>query len=75
METESLPPKVGGLQNHSEFIPIETMIEKKPRAKGVATVETNEETGVSYIVLKVGPFKDRRAALRKLTDIMDKCKI
>jgi hypothetical protein len=44
----------------------------KNRALGTAIVETDETTEVSYIILKVGPFKDRRAALRKLTDILEK---
>jgi hypothetical protein len=50
------------------------MIISKDRAKGIAHVETDEATQVSYIILKVGPFKDRRAALRKLSDIVAKTK-
>lgn len=39
---------------------------KSNRSTGVATVETNTETGESYILIKVGPFPSRRAALRKV---------
>jgi len=50
------------------------MTVNKLRAKGTAYVETEEASGISYIILKVGPFKDRRAALRKLTAMVDGAK-
>lgn len=38
---------------------------------GTATVESDKDSEKSYIMLKVGPFKDRRAALRKLTALLE----
>ena len=44
----------------------------KNRANGTASVQTEEDSETSFIIFKVGPFKDRRSALRKLTDILTK---
>jgi len=47
---------------------------KTPKPHGIATVE-EDESGKGFILLKVGPFKDKRAAQRKLTDILDKSSV
>ena len=41
------------------------------KQSGIAAVETNPENDESYIVVRVGPFKDRRAAQRKLTELVN----
>jgi hypothetical protein len=38
---------------------------------GLAEVQTDPVTQESYIVVRVGPFKDRRAAQRKLTELVN----
>lgn len=37
----------------------------KRHTTGTATVDTDDDTGESFIMIKVGPFPSRRAALRK----------
>ena len=41
------------------------------KQSGLAAVETNSETDESYIVVRIGPYKDRRAAQRKLTELVN----
>jgi hypothetical protein len=38
---------------------------------GLAEVKTDPDTQESYIVVRIGPFKDRRSAQRKLTDLVN----
>lgn len=40
------------------------------KQSGLAEVQTDSETEESYIVVRIGPFKDRRAAQRKLTELV-----
>lgn len=42
------------------------------KQSGLAEVQTDPSTEESYIVVRIGPFKDRRAAQRKLTELINK---
>lgn len=41
------------------------------KQSGIAEIQTDSETNVSYIVVRIGPYKDRRAAQRKLTELIN----
>lgn len=41
------------------------------KQSGLAEVQTDSDTEESYIVVRIGPFKDRRAAQRKLTELVN----
>lgn len=41
------------------------------KQSGIAEVQTDSETNESYIVVRIGPYKDRRAAQRKLTELIN----
>lgn len=41
------------------------------KQSGLAEIQTDPDTKESYIVVRVGPFKDRRAAQRKLTELVN----
>jgi hypothetical protein len=41
------------------------------KQNGLAEILTDPETQESYIVVRIGPYKDRRAAQRKLTELVN----
>jgi len=41
------------------------------KQSGIAEIQTDKDTEESYIVVRVGPFKDRRSAQRKLTELVN----